>query len=131
MPDLHRLDSRIQASYYEINAGLTRGYGVWRVGRKVSGEGTSRGIGAGQFQAPVMRFGDPARNRQAKSRAAAVALGTRPSFIGTEKSFEDAWPQFRRNPYSSVRDVHGVFLAIALASHRDAPEIRRVLDRVI
>src|SRR5689334_17488058 len=131
MPVLPELGRRIQAIHYEINAGLTRGCGVYRIGRKIRAESASRGIATGQFQASMMCLGDPTRNRQAESRAATVVLGVRARFVGTEKSLEDARPQLRRDTASRVRDVHGVFLAIALASYRDAPEIRRVLDRVI
>src|SRR5215469_9128300 len=106
-------------------------YGRRGAGGKVSAEGTSSGIGTCQFQAPLMRLGDPTRNSQAKSRAAAVVLGARARFIGAEESLEDARPQLGRNAAPGVCNVYRVFSAVALARHGDAPKIRRVLDGVI
>src|SRR5258708_39941931 len=78
-----------------------------------------------------MRFGNPARDGQAESRATAVSLGARARLVSAEESLEDARPQFRWYPASGVRHTHHVFLAVALASYPDAPEVRRVLDRVV
>src|SRR5215472_2337559 len=99
-------------------------YGRRGAGGKVSAEGTSSGIGTCQFQAPLMRLGDPTRNSQAKSRATT-------GFIGAEESLEDARPQLGRNAAPGVCNVYRVFSAVALARHGDAPKIRRVLDGVI
>src|SRR5260370_151475 len=78
-----------------------------------------------------MRLGDPSRNRQAQSCAAAVALGTRACFIGTEKALENARSQFGRNASSGVRNAESVLAALEMALYRDSSPFWGVFDRVI
>jgi len=98
----------------EINRGLTqnacRCSGHRNLRRHERGERASAGIRARQNQSPLMRFGNPSRDRESQPRPAAVFFRTCPRFIYAEKPLEHLLPELRGYPRPGVCDAKRIFV---------------------
>src|SRR5262249_28776671 len=116
----------------KINTGLTGLVRITRIGRRnEKGKRAAGGIGACQFDAAVVGFGDPTAYGKAETSAARGRLEVWPRFFDPIEAFEDARLKLRRNPRSVIGNTYGVEEINTRTGNSDLATFRRVLDRVI
>src|SRR5215470_407490 len=126
------LKSSIYSSDWKINAGLNRPRGIWgiRSGNE-KGKRAAGGIRMNQFEAAMVRFGDPAANRKAEAGTASGGFQIWPRFFDSKETFEDAGLKILWNARAVIGNADSIEGIEARARHIDFATAWRVLDRVI